>query len=149
MLMIILKINREDFDAWLEMGLLLWPKHSKAKLKKEFDVILKSKIEETFLCKDEEGNYIGFINLSLRYEHVPGAKSSPVGYVEGIFVREQYRKMGIAKKLIDAGEEWAKSKGCKEMGSDTELHNKTSQAFHKKLGFKEDDILVHFIKKIR
>ncbi|MBD3318657.1 GNAT family N-acetyltransferase [Candidatus Woesearchaeota archaeon] len=146
--MIIQKIQNEDFSDWLEMGLMLWPKHSKAELKKEFEEILKSKKEETFLCKDEDGSYIGFINVSLRFEYIPGATSSPVGYVEGIFIKEQYRKKGIAKKLIDAGEEWVKSKGCKEMGSDTELHNKTSQAFHKKLGFKEDDILVHFIKKI-
>ncbi|MBI5393387.1 hypothetical protein HZA96_05950 [Candidatus Woesearchaeota archaeon] len=63
--MIIQKIKKEDFDAWLEMGLLLWPKHSKHELKKEFEDILKSKREETFLCKDDEGKYIGFINLSL------------------------------------------------------------------------------------
>lgn len=146
--MIIEKIKNEDFNAWLEMGLMLWPKHSRAELQKEFEAILKSKKEETFLCKDKDGSYIGFINLSLRFEYIPGATSSPVGYVEGIFVKEQYRKKGIAKKLIDAGEEWAKKQGCKEIGSDTELHNKTSQVFHKKLGFKEDDILVHFIKKI-
>ena len=130
------------------MGLMLWPKHSRAELKREFEDIFKSKREETFLCKDEEGNYVGFINLSLRYECISGASSSPVGYVEGIFVKEQYRKQGIAKKLIDAGEKWAKSNGCKEIGSDAELQNKTSRAFHKKLGFKESDILVHFIKKI-
>jgi aminoglycoside 6'-N-acetyltransferase I len=149
MLMDIQKIKKEDFDAWLEMGLLLWPKHSRTELKKEFEAILKSKKEETFLCRDEDGSYIGFVNLSLRYEYIPGATSSPVGYVEGIFVKQEYRKMGVAKKLIDAGEEWAKNQSCKEMGSDTELHNKLSQAFHKKLGFKEDDILVHFIKKIQ
>ncbi|MBI5393384.1 GNAT family N-acetyltransferase [Candidatus Woesearchaeota archaeon] len=146
--MIIQKIKKEDFDAWLEMGLLLWPKHSKNELKKEFKDILKSKREETFLCKDDEGKYIGFINLSLRYEHVPGATSSTVGYVEGIFIKEEYRKKGIAKKLIDTGERWAKSKGCKEIGSDAELHNKASQAFHKRLGFKENEIILHFIKKV-
>lgn len=147
--MIIQKIKKEDFTVWLEMGLLLWPKHSKNELEKEFEEILKSKREETFLCKDDKGNYAGFINVSLRHEHVQGATSSPVGYIEGIFVKDQYRKKGIAKKLIDAGEKWAKNKGCKEIGSDTELHNKTSQAFHKKLGFKEDGTLIHFIKKIR
>ena len=90
--MIIQKINKEDFNAWLEMGLMLWPKYSKSELKKEFEDIFESKKEETFLCKDDEGNYIGFINLSLRYEHVPGATSSPTGYVEGIFVKAQYQK---------------------------------------------------------
>jgi aminoglycoside 6'-N-acetyltransferase I len=147
--MIIQKMGKKDFNAWLDMGLMLWSKYSRAKLKKEFEGIFKSKREETFLCIDKEGKYVGFINISLRYEFVPGATSSPVGYVEGIFVKKEYRKNGIAKKLIDTGEEWAKSKGCKEIGSDTELHNKPSQEFHKKLGFIENEILVHFIKKIR
>lgn len=146
--MIIQKIKKEDFEDWLEMGLLLWPKHSKSGLKKEFEIVFKSTREETFLGKDDEGNYAGFINVSLRYEYVPGAKSFPAGYVEGIFVKKQYRKKGFAKKLLESGEKWARTKGCKEMGSDTELHNKASQKFHKKLGFKESDILVHFIKKI-
>lgn len=145
--MIIQKIKKEDFNAWLDMGLTLWPDHSKAALRKEFEKIFKSKREETFLCKDKD-DYVGFINISLRSEYVHGAKSSPVGYVEGIFVKEQYRKKGVAKELIKAGEEWAKSKGCKEIASDTHLHNKTSQEFHKKLGFKKDDTIVHYIKKI-
>jgi len=147
--MIIRKIKKEDFNAWLEMGLMLWPKHSKAELKKEFEDFLKSKYEVTFICKDAEDNYVGFINLSLKHEYVPGATSSPVGYIEGIFIKEQYRKKGVARKLIDVGEEWAKSNGCNEIGSDTELHNKSSKVFHKKVGFKDEDILVHFIKKIR
>ena len=111
-------------------------------------ITLKSKMEETFICKNEKGNYIGFINLSLKYDHILGTTSYPTAYVEGIFVKEQYRKNKVARKLMVAGEDWAKSKGCKEMGSDTELSNKSSQAFHKKLGFKEKNILVHFIKKI-
>jgi len=131
------------------MGLMLWPKYSRAELKKEFEIILKSKSEEILLSKNKEGNLLGFINLSLRYEHVSGATSSPTGYVEGIFVKRRYRKKGIAKKLIEAGEKWVKSKGCKEIGSDTWLHNKASQEFHKKLGFKENNVLAHFIKKIR
>lgn len=145
--MIIQKLKKEDFDAWLDMGLTLWPDHSKAALKEEFEDIFKSEREETFLAKDDE-DYIGFINVSLRYEFVQGAKSYPVGYIEGIFVKEPYRNKGIAKELVKAGEKWAKEKGCKEMASDAELDNKASQEFHKKLGFKQGDAIVHYIKRI-
>ena len=102
---------------------------------------------ELFLAKADD-DYAGFINVSLRHEFVQGAKSYPIGYVEGIFVKEQYRNKGIAKMLIQAGEEWAKSKGCKEIASDTEIDNKTSQKFHDKLGFKKTGVIVHFVKKI-
>ncbi|MBI2147772.1 GNAT family N-acetyltransferase [Candidatus Woesearchaeota archaeon] len=142
------KVKKEDFESWLEMGLLLWPKYTENELRKEFEKIVASKREEAFLCDDGNGATIGFINVSIRHEYVPGTTSSPVGYVEGIFVQEQYRKKRIAQTLFWYGEEWAKSKGCKEMASDTELRNEASQKFHERLGFREKSILVHFIKKI-
>jgi aminoglycoside 6'-N-acetyltransferase I len=141
------KIQKEDFENWLEMGLLLWPRYSKEKLKKVFQDILKSKKETVIICK-ENSNYIGFINLSLRFEHVSGAKTRPVAYVEGIFVKDQHRKQGIAKQLLAAGEKWAKSRKCAEIASDVEFKNKISQNFHKKIGFKESNTLVHFIKAV-
>lgn len=86
--------------------------------------------------------------MSLKFEHVHEATSTPVGYLEGIFVKEKYRKLGIAKKMYEAGEKWAKSKGCLQMGSDTWDWNKDSVLFHKKLGFKIANPIIHFIKNI-
>lgn len=145
--MIIQKIKKEDFDAWLEMGLLLWPKHSKKELNKELLEIYKSKSQETFICKNKQ-NYVGFVTVALRKANVPKAKSYPVGYIEGIFVKKEYRKTGIAKKLISVAEKWLKSKGCKQVASDCELDNKVSQKFHTKLGFREVQIAIHYIKNI-
>jgi len=141
------KIEPKDFESWVKMGLMLWPKSSKKEVEKEFKKILVSKKESGFICIDEN-EYIAFINVSARNENVAGAKSYPVGYVEAIFVKNKYRKKGIGKQLIKYGEEWAKKKGCKEMASDTWSWNKKSQEFHEKLGFKKHNILVHFIKKI-
>lgn len=141
------KIKKEDFNNWLEMGLLLWSEYSKAELKIEFAETCKSKNEAVFICKDKE-NYVGFVNISLRYEYVPESTSVPTGYIEGIFVRKEYRKKRIAEKLVRIAEKWAKNKGCKEIASDTELDNNSSQKFHKKIGFKKTKTLVYFIKKI-
>ncbi len=86
--------------------------------------------------------------MSLRFDHVPKAKTRPVGYLERIYVKDKYRKIGIAKELYNIGEEWVKSKGCTQIGSDTWDWNKDSILFHGKLGFEKADTLVHFIKNI-
>jgi len=143
------EISRQNFDEWVLMGVALWPHHTKKEITKEFRKQLKEEKYKTFICINDTSQSIAFINLSLRIDHVEGASSSPIGYVEGIYVKPGYRKQGVAKELIKVAEKWAKKRGCKELGSDTELSNVDSQKFHKKLGFKKADTIVHFIKKIK
>src|SRR5690606_8697652 len=109
--------------------------------------MLESEKDTLFLAVSE-GNYIGFAHISIRNDYVEGSSTSPVGYVEAIYVDEGYRFRGISKRLVEAGEQWAKSKGCKELASDTELSNLDSQEFHKKIGFREAGRIVSFIKYI-
>lgn len=116
-------------------------------LRSEFEDLLASDKDRVFLAA-EDGNYIGFLHMSLRFDYVEGSSSSPVGYVEGIYVDENHRNQGVSKKLVEAGAAWAKSLGCKEMGSDTELNNHGSQAFHQRIGFREAGRIVAFIKTI-
>ncbi|EKE01709.1 MAG: GCN5-related N-acetyltransferase, partial [uncultured bacterium] len=89
------------------MGLALWPHCKKKELEKEFCAELKSGKHEHFLAQNKDGEYLGFINLSLRSDYVQGSSSRPVGYVEGIFVTPKSRKQGVAKELIKQAERWA------------------------------------------
>ena len=82
-------------------------------------------------------------------DYVEGAEKSPTGYLEGIFVADGFRKMGIAKEFLRIGEHWCKEKGCTQIGSDTWLADKESRAFHKKMGFWEEEEIVHFLKNIK
>ena len=131
------------------MGVALWPHYNKAKLAKIFRADLKSNKFKQFLAQNEAGEYLGFINLSLRTDYVQGSSYSPVGYIEGIFVKPKYRKQGVAKELVKHAGKWAKKQGCKELGSDTKLDNTTSQKFHKNLGFKKTSVNIHYIMRIK
>lgn len=91
---------------------------------------------------------IGFAIFSIRSEYVEGSEKSPVGYLEAIVIDDNQRGQGLAEKLVNHGIEWCKSKGCAQVGSDVELQNKTSQLFHEKLGFKEVNRLVCYIRDI-
>lgn len=43
---------------------------------------------------------IGFVKCQLKYDYVEGTNTTPVGYLEGIFIKEAYGGRGYAKRLI-------------------------------------------------
>ncbi|MDU0329511.1 GNAT family N-acetyltransferase [Paenibacillus sp. 3LSP] len=139
--------NPTNLDDVTRLALKLWPEHAWRELRNELEDLLASEKDRIFLAV-KKGDTIGFLHMSLRFDYVEGSSSSPVGYVEGIYVDENYRNQGVSRKLVEAGEAWAKSLGCKEIGSDTELDNHGSQAFHQRMGFKEAGRIVAFIKEI-
>lgn len=137
-------MTQSDFNEWLDLALQLWPDCSAADLTN----ILQSPREEGFLVKDDEGSAIAFINLSLRYEYVPDAKQSPVAYIEGIYVKDEYRERGVGTAIIRYAQRWALERGCVELASDALIENTASYEFHTKVGFREVERVVFFIKPV-
>ena len=82
-------------------------------------------------------------------DYVNGTSSSPVAFVEGIYVVLRLRRQGIASRLIAAVTEWATAHDCKELASDALLDNELSQVVHKALGFQETERVVFFCKSLR
>ena len=89
---------------------------------------------------------VGFAQCQLRHDYVEGTSTSPVGYLEGIFVAEGYRHKGYARELLAACEKWAMNKKCSEFASDCEIDNETSLAFHIAAGFEVANRIVCFNK---
>lgn len=96
----------------------------------------------------EDGRAVGFAQCQLRHDYVEGTDSSPVGYLEGIYIREAYRGQGLARALLQACEGWARGRGCTEFASDCELGNEGSAAFHLRAGFTEANRIVCFTKRL-
>lgn len=75
-----------------------------------------------------------------------GTSTTPVGYLEGIFIKEGYRNKGYAKELLSDCEAWAKENGCQEFASDCEIVNVGSFCFHKAMNFTEANRIICFTK---
>lgn len=144
----IIASNLENLDHIVYLALQLWPDNSQEGLKEEFIEILENKNEEVFLYRIEN-EFVGFIHAAIRADYVEGASSSPTGFIEGIFVKEEFRNKGIARALVKRGEQWAKEKGCREMGSDVEFHNNDSYKFHKKIGYTEVNRVICFLRELK
>ena len=141
------KAEINDLPILAELACQLWPDHTVEEMRLEFAEIITKNDAAFFLAYAEE-TAIGFAQCQLRHDYVEGTDSSPVGYLEGIYVAEGYRKQGIARELLFACESWAKEKGCTEFASDCELSNVQSLQFHLNVGFEEANRIICFTKKL-
>ena len=137
----------KDLPLITELACQLWPDHTVEEMRSEFaDMIAKT--DAAFFLAYADETAVGFAQCQLRYDYVEGTDSSPVGYLEGIYVAEEYRKHGIARELLAACESWAKEKGCTEFASDCEQDNTQSLQFHLNVGFEEANRIICFTKKL-
>jgi len=139
----------KDIEAWARLRNSLWPHCSIEQCENDAAEILKTDRETCFIHVDSESQTItGFLEVSTR-DYSEGCDSSPVGYLEGIFVEESKRRKGIALELVESSYSWMLGKGCTEVGSDALLENVESIEFHKKIGFVEVERQVVFKNKIK
>ena len=101
-----------------------------------------------YVAREKDGNVIAFAETPLRRDYVNGCNSSPVGFLEGIYVEAPYRGRGFARLLNKALEEWAAGLGCTEFASDVWLQNEAGQKAHEALGFEETDRVVFYAKRL-
>ncbi len=141
-------VTRDDFDEWLAMALELWPDYEPGEMKAILEGLTKDPKEEPFICRLPDGSPAGFIDLSTRTDYVEGTKSSPVGYIEGIYVQPSLRGRGVGRALVDFAGRWASAKGFTELASDAELANTDSHKFHAAVGFTEGGRIVAFVKDV-
>jgi aminoglycoside 6'-N-acetyltransferase I len=141
------QLSIDNIKQLTELVLELWDGCEFDEEFENYKRILGSENEICYLC-GEQGYYIAFLHLSTRNDYVEGAKELPVAYVEGIYVKPDYQKKGIAKKLMNCAENWAKQKGYNQLASDTDIGNSASIDFHKQIGFVEIERIVCFIKDL-
>ncbi len=141
------KLSAANVNEVTRLALELWPDCSFEEELNNFKQMLSAEQETCFLANSQK-NCIAFAQVSIRTDYVEGVTSSPVGYLEGIYVKPEHRGKGIATQLLRHAIEWAKQKSCKQFASDTELSNTDSITFHLRSGFHEENRIVCFIKEI-
>lgn len=138
--------KKEECEHVARLAQMMWTSDIE-ELIEDFNELIENDEAEIFVAVEKE-QIIGFAQCQLRHDYVEGTESSPVGYLEGIFVKEEYRHQSYAKKLLNECEKWSKEKGCDEFASDCELTNDTSLKFHLKVGFEEANRIICFTKKL-
>ncbi len=138
-----------DQPGWLDFRMALWADATADEHRGYMAIALAQ--PERFLqlmMYDDQRVPIGFIEGSIRADYVNGTETSPVGFVEGVYVLPAWRRRGVARRLYEAIGDWAKARGCRELASDALLENEASQRAHSALGFRETERVVYFVKTL-
>ncbi len=126
-----------DRDELVRMRLCLWPDSDAS----EADNVLArlnsgSIASAVFVAERSNGCLCGFAEIGAR-PFAEGCQSSPVAYLEAIWVDPDARRCSVALSLVQQAQRWARAQGFTELASDCEIDNAASQAFHRAAGFAE------------
>jgi aminoglycoside 6'-N-acetyltransferase I len=136
----------QDAAAWFALRRALWPEASDAEHHADIARIASDPARYgAFLARDGVAA-VGFAEASLRHDYVNGCETSPVGFLEGIYITPARRQEGVARALTLAVEQWTRARGCTELASDALLENIDSHRMHVALGFAETERVVGFRK---
>ena len=130
---------------WRRMRQALWPELTEEENRSETEAMMTT--ETRFFVRiamDGEAGPVGFAEASLRGDYVNGCVTSPVVFLEGIYVESWARRRAAARLLVDAVGAWGRKLGCREFASDALLENEESHAMHRALGFEETERVVYF-----
>lgn len=142
-------VDIDSVAALAELRAALWPDDDvPAHLREALDALEQSGRAVAYLAFDADGAAIGFAEATLRQDYVNGTDSSPVGFLEGLYVVPAARRGGVGRALVAAVERWTRECGCVELASDALLDNTTSHAAHVAYGFEEAERVVYFRKSL-
>lgn len=139
--------TRADRDVWLRLRRALWPDEAEDH-EGEIDTLFghaDARWPQVALLARVEDRVVGLAEASIR-PFAEGCTTRDVGYLEGWYVDDSHRGVGVGRALIRAAEDWARSQGCSEMASDADPQNQHSFDAHLACGF-EDAGLVRCFRK--
>jgi aminoglycoside 6'-N-acetyltransferase I len=138
-------LNTDAFAAYCRLRNQLWPMGDEVCEREALEIMGNSRWA-VFVARLDDGVVVGFLEVSLR-DYAEGAETSPVGYIEGVYICAEYRRQGIANALVQAGEQWVWARGCTEIASGALIDNTASIEMHQRIGYREVERQVHFLKR--
>jgi aminoglycoside 6'-N-acetyltransferase I len=141
-------IEFNDVASWGSLRRQLWPHASLTEHEREITEMLSEPNRyAAFIAISQEGQALGFAEAAIRHDYVNGCGTSPVLFLEGVYVVPDARRRGVAKALFGRVEQWGALRGCEEFASDTDVANIDVQTLHRALGFEETERVVFFRKR--
>lgn len=136
----------EHLDDWARLRAALWPDRPAADHRRGLAAILKVGGSELagFVARAGGGGIVGFAEATIRHDHVNGCETSPVVFLEGVYVEPAHRRRRVALALVEAVAAWGRLHGCGEFASDALAANDESHRFHRAIGFDETERVVFF-----
>jgi len=141
----ILPLTTTPNSDWLVLRMALWPDGSCAEHEEEMaEFVANPERYGQFMASADDGTPLGLAEVSVRTDYVNGTETSPVAFLEGLYVEPAARRQGVARALLLSVKVWAEARGCTELASDAQVENTLSHTVHAQLGFTETERVVYF-----
>ncbi|MEP6508994.1 MAG: GNAT family N-acetyltransferase [Gemmatimonadales bacterium] len=142
------RYRESDWPEWLRMARELFSEEDIENDIAEMREFL-ARVDGAIIVASREagGPLAGYVEVGAR-SVVDGCATSPVGYIEALWVDPDVRRQGLARALLDAAEKWSAEQGYKEMGSDVLIDNDVSHETHRKAGYTEVSRVITYRKDI-
>jgi aminoglycoside 6'-N-acetyltransferase I len=145
---IVRQMGTSDRLIWAEMRTALWPDETPPEHDKTVDELLGDRDFLALIAETTDDTAVGFAEIAVR-KYANGCDTQPVAFLEGVWVKPQFRRRGIGAGLIAHAEALLAARGFRELGSDTWIEDRTSQAAHLAWGFSETERVVYFRKILK
>jgi aminoglycoside 6'-N-acetyltransferase I len=90
-------------SGWLALRQALWPDGTPEEhLSEMSSVCADSRRYAQFVAYTESNTAVGFVEAALRTDYVNGTTSTPVAFLEGLYVVPEARRQGVARALVAA-----------------------------------------------
>ena len=143
------RAQADDQAEHARMRAALWPDEDPRALADELAALLADEKQAAFVAErdDAPGRLCGFAEASVR-PYANSNDEAPCAFLEGWWVDADVRQAGVGRALVAAVEDWARSHGFSELGSDALLDNTLSHLAHHALGFEEIERVIYFRKRL-
>ncbi len=105
--------------------------------KRKWARYLRDKFEEIstkLIVAEENGKIVGFM-LCLLSPNVPVFKERKIGAISDVFVLEERRRKGVAKKMLDVAVKWFKKNKVRSVRLGVAHDNLEARAVWRRMGF--------------
>jgi GNAT superfamily N-acetyltransferase len=128
--------NTELIAELFDLYRVFYKQPSNKDLAKQFitDRLVK-KDSIIFFAEDDNGEYLGFTQL---YPSFSSVSVKRLWILNDLYVKESVRRLGVAKMLMQAAKDHAKSTNAKGLSLKTAIDNYGAQALYESMDYQQD-----------
>lgn len=130
------ELNAADLESLLELYVQLSDVNKDCPCKKALDV-WKNEIEGNknikYFGAVDDGKVVATCYCAIIPNLTNGVR--PIGFIENVVTHKDYRLKGLARKVIDAATDFAKSRNCYKVFLESGVARTEAHKFYEKIGF--------------
>lgn len=119
--------KRDVIDLWIQCNLVVSNNNPKKDIERKLDA-------------NPEWFLVGFLNETLVATCMAGYEGHR-GWINYLAVAPQYRRQGIATRMMEAAEKRLRSAGCPKINLQVRTSNKAVIRFYENIGFSNDNVV--------